>query len=134
MLEGVPGTTLPDGDQVGYLRSIDLGQGTITVDLAELLTGPAAVAAAREDTGHALTGDPLYIRNRDPKLYTIPVDPSGSYALIFAGAGTGPSSIGLEGLASAIGGDWGGISRPNPPFNLTVQDGRLTAAVQMSAP
>jgi hypothetical protein len=132
--EDTPGDALPDGDQVGYLKAIDLGAGTVTVDLAELLTGPEAVAAYQQDTGNALDGDPVYVRNRNPKLRTVPIDPGGTYAVIYSASCCGPTSVTLDGLAEAIGGDWQGVTAPNPPFNLTVQDGRVTAAVQIYQP
>jgi hypothetical protein len=72
-----PGDALPDG-QVGYLRAIDLGAGTVTVDLAELLTRTAAGDAYQDDTGQVLDGEQFYVRNRNPRLRTAPIDPSGS--------------------------------------------------------
>jgi hypothetical protein len=132
--EDVPGDTLPDGDQVGFIHSIDLGAGTATVDLAELLTGPAAARAYREDTGSALDGELIYLRNRDPRLRTVRIDPKGSYAVIYSATCCGPTSVPVEGLAEAVGGDWQGISSPDPPFNLTVTDGTLVAAVQIYRP
>jgi hypothetical protein len=132
--EDVGGDSLPEGDQVGYLHSIDLRAGTVTVDLAELLTGPAAVAAYREDTGKQLDGDPVYVRNRNPKLRTVPIDPAGSYGIIYSASCCGPTSVTLDGLAEAIGGDWQGVTRPNPPFNISVAGNRVTAAVQIYQP
>ncbi len=132
--EDVPGDALPDGDQVGYLRAIDLGAGTVTVDLAELLTGTAAADAYQDDTGQVLDGEQFYVRNRNPRLRTVPIDPSGSYAVIYAATCCGPTSVTLDGLAEAIGGDWQGITAPDPPFNLTVEGGTVTAAVQMYQP
>ena len=132
--EDVPGDALPDGDQVGYLKAIDLGAGTVTVDLAELLTGPEAATAYQQDTGRPLDGEQFYVRNRNPKLRTVPIDPSGSFAVIYSATCCGPTSVTLDGLAEAIGGDWQGITSPNPPFNLSVQNGTVTAAVQMYMP
>ena len=128
------GDGLPDGDQVGYLRAIDLGKGTVTVDLADLLTGPEAATAHQQDTGTPLDGEQVYIRNRDPALRTVPIDPAGSYAVIYSASCCGPTSVPIEGLAEAIGGDWQGITQPNPPFNLSVQGGRVTSAVQIYRP
>ena len=132
--EDVPGEVLPDGDQVGYLKAIDLRSNTVTVDLASLLTGPDAASAYQQDTGNALDGEQVYIRNRDPKLRTVPIDSAGSFAVIYAASCCGPTSVPIEGLAEAIGGDWQGITQPNPPFNLSVVDGTVTAAVQIYQP
>jgi hypothetical protein len=78
---GVPVTSPPpppvlaDGTYPTYIRGIDVGGATITVDVIQVFQDEAAVSAAIED------GKPrsearylyLYIRNQNPRLRTLPV-------------------------------------------------------------
>ncbi|MFN8051222.1 MAG: hypothetical protein U0Q22_07305 [Acidimicrobiales bacterium] len=71
---------VPDGTSFGYLKGVSISQSTITIDIAELLTGDAAVKAALEDgvlePGETSIDNDYYIRNKNPKLRTAPVSPS----------------------------------------------------------
>ena len=53
--------------------------GTITFDLACFFTGDAAVAAAGADGEEAFD---FYIRNQNPKLYTVPIAPDAEVFFI----------------------------------------------------
>lgn len=78
-----PGDVLPAGMWFGYATAFSAG--TLTFDLACFFTGAAGVAAAAAD------GDPdydldFYIRNMNPKLFTIDLDPGGTAYAIDASA------------------------------------------------
>jgi hypothetical protein len=72
------GATLPDGTVFGYITTLQVNDTTVTgeFDLAELLTGDAAVAAAQAD-GQVADND-YYIRNNSKKLRAITVDPDAA--------------------------------------------------------
>jgi hypothetical protein len=68
-------TALADGVYPTYVRSVDVQSATITVDVLQVFTGSAAHRAAIED-GVPWTNvryDPVYIRNENPLLRTLPV-------------------------------------------------------------
>jgi hypothetical protein len=73
--EASKGDTLPDGKVFGYITTLQVNDTTVTgeFDLAELLTGDAAVAAAQAD-GQEADND-YYIRNNNKKERAITVDP-----------------------------------------------------------
>ena len=74
-----PGDVLPAGIWFGYAKAFSAG--TLTFDLGCFFTGAAGVAAATADgeVGYDLD---FYIRNMNPKLFTIDLDPSGTaYAI-----------------------------------------------------
>lgn len=87
---------VPDGTNFGYVTSIDIGGSSVTIDIAELLTGDAAVKAAIEDgaldAGETSIDNDYYIRNRNPKLRTAPVAPTASVNVLAS-----PGSPDLEG-------------------------------------
>ena len=60
---------LPNGVWFGYATSVS--GATITFDLACFFTGDAAVAAATADAAEAFD---FYIRNQNPKTYSVPID------------------------------------------------------------
>jgi len=70
-----PGDALPAGMWFGFARASSAG--TLTFDLACFFTGPAGVAAATAD-GEAGYDLDFYIRNHNPKLFTISLDPGGT--------------------------------------------------------
>jgi len=68
-----PGNVLPDGIWFGAAEG--LSGSTLTFDLACFWTGAAAQAEAAADGEEAFD---FYIRNINPKVFTIPLDPAGS--------------------------------------------------------
>jgi hypothetical protein len=66
---------LADGDYPTYLRGVDVGSATITVDVLQVFEGDAAVKAAIEDGRPASEAQYLYvyIRNQNSRLRTLPV-------------------------------------------------------------
>jgi hypothetical protein len=77
-----PSDPVPDGNSFGYLKGVDVGGSTITIDIAELLTGDEAVQAAIEDgvlePGETSIDNDYYIRNKNAKLRTAPVAPTAT--------------------------------------------------------
>ena len=63
-------TDLANGRHYAYLKAFDRTKLTLTVDVAQFLTGEAAEKAAREDGEEAFD---YYIRNQNTKLRTLPV-------------------------------------------------------------
>jgi hypothetical protein len=66
---------LADGVYSTFVRAVDVQGGTVTVDVLQVFAGSAAHQAAIED-GVAWADvryDPVYIRNENPLLRTLPV-------------------------------------------------------------
>ncbi|HSM02802.1 MAG TPA: hypothetical protein VK960_10255 [Acidimicrobiia bacterium] len=85
-----PGDVLPAGMWFGFAKGFSAG--TLTFDLACFFTGAAGVAAATADgeVGYDLD---FYIRNMNPKLFTIDLDPDGTaYWIDASGPGVTPSA------------------------------------------
>lgn len=77
-----PSDPVPDGTSFAYLRGVDVGGSTVTVDIAQLLTGDEAVKAAIADGfiegGETSVPNDYYIRNQNPKLRIAPVAPTAA--------------------------------------------------------
>ena len=58
---------LPDGRHFGFVTALDPAQFRLVFDVAELLEGEEAVAAAEEDGG-AVTAEGRYVRNPDHRM------------------------------------------------------------------
>lgn len=67
------GDVLTAGMWFGFVEAI--GSGSVTFDLACFFTGDAAVAAATADGGEAFD---FYIRNQNPKTFTVPLLATGT--------------------------------------------------------
>ena len=67
---------LADGVYPTYVRAVDVQGATVTVDVLQLFTGTAAHQAAIDDgvPWADVRYDPVYIRNENPLLRTLPVD------------------------------------------------------------
>jgi hypothetical protein len=120
------GDALPDGVSFGYLTKITIGDttATATFDLAYLLTGDEAAAAAKAD-GKELDGD-FYIQNNNPKLREVPVDPHAEVIDIDYDAC-------CDGQPSTIADFATTIDHPTP-VNLTMADGVATKVEELYFP
>lgn len=123
-----PGDVLPAGMWFGFARAVS--SGDLTFDLACFFTGDAAVAAATADGEEAID---FYIRNKNPKLFTVPLDPTGTaYWLDATASDITPLPIAM--------GDWpvGGGYTPCPgeycPVWLFVNDGEVTELLEQYLP
>jgi hypothetical protein len=81
---------LPAGVWFGFAQAV--GGGNITFDLACFFTGAAAAAAATEDGEEVFD---FYIRNQNPKVYTVPISASAQVWYVDMITGPEPASIPL---------------------------------------
>jgi hypothetical protein len=67
---------LADGVYATYVRSVSVRGATVTVDVLQVFAGTAAHQAAIDDgvPWADVRYDPVYIRNENPLLRTLPVD------------------------------------------------------------
>jgi hypothetical protein len=96
-----PGDTLPDGIWFGDLKSVDVGVGTLSLDLNCFFTGAAADAAASADGETeipVLNG--YYIRNKVKKVYVVPTVADVAVFKLSSGGG-GPLVAAGNGPAAA---------------------------------
>lgn len=95
-------TALADGVYPTFVRTVDVPGATITVDVLQIFVGSDAHQAAIQDgvSWNDVRYDPVYIRNENPLLRTLPVAPDVHIKLI--GVCEAPSrSIGLTQLRNA---------------------------------
>jgi len=95
-------TALADGIYPAYVRGVDVQRATITVDVVQAFVGAAAHQAAIQDGAvwEDVRFDPVYIRNENPLLRTLPVAQDAHIKLI--GTCEAPSRwIGLTELRKA---------------------------------
>lgn len=134
---GGTGDPLPDGSNFGYVTAVSSGDRTITIDVAELLTGDAAVIAAIEDgvlePGAIGVDNDYYVRNRNPKLRTVPVAPDAVVVVLVT-----------PGSPDIVAGDLGAIEDQLPtyrqvggagvPVRVTASGGVVTRIDQVFFP
>jgi hypothetical protein len=92
-------TALADGVYPTYVRAVDVQDATVTVDVLQVFAGAAAHQAAIEDgvPWADVRYDPVYVRNENPLLRTLPV--ARSVKIKFIGMCTSPSRwVGLTEL------------------------------------
>lgn len=75
---------LADGVYPTYVRAVDIEGATVTVDVLQTFFGADAHQAALEDgkDWRDVRYDPVYIRNENPLLRTLPVAPDAHIKLI----------------------------------------------------
>jgi len=97
---------VPDGTSFGYVTAINIGGSTVTIDIAELLTGDAAVTAAIEDgalePGETSIDNDYYVRNKNPKLRTVTVGPTAPVNVLSSPGSPDLESGNLQKLAEAL--------------------------------
>ena len=92
-------TALADGTYPTFVRAVDLDGATVEVDVLQVFVGAEAHQAAIEDgvSWNDVRFDPVYIRNENPLLRTLPVARDAHIKLL--GMCEAPSrSIGLKEL------------------------------------
>jgi hypothetical protein len=96
-------TALADGVYPAYVRSVDVRGATVTVDVLQVFVGSEAHQAAVEDgvPWRDVRYAPVYIRNENPLLRTLPV--ARDARIKFMGECVAPSRlVGLTDLREAI--------------------------------
>jgi hypothetical protein len=89
---------LPAGVWFGFARAV--AGGAISFDLACFFTGAAGIAAATEDGEIGYDLD-FYIRNKNPKLYNVPISPSAQVYYVDMTGGPEPAPIALASWPTA---------------------------------
>jgi hypothetical protein len=121
---------LEDGAYPAYVRRVDVARGTVTVDLIQTFEGREAVRAAIEDglsrhDARAYLFAPVYVRNENPLLRTLPVSEDAAIRFADGCESSGDRTTVLRDLRRAI-----------TPFNesfyysLSVDRGAVTRVEQ----
>jgi len=95
-------TALADGVYPTYVRGVDVGGATVTVDVLQAFVGQAAHQAAIGDgvDWRDVRYDPVYLRNENPLLRTLPV--ARDVHITFMGVCIEPNRrVGLTALRNA---------------------------------
>jgi hypothetical protein len=120
---------LADGIYPAFVRAVDVQDGTVTVDVLQVFAGTAAHQAAIEDgvPWADVRYDPVYLRNENPLLRTLPVTRDAQ--IRFMGMCEAPSrQVGLTQLRAET-----------TPFNetfyyeMSVRDGSVVGIEQKIA-
>jgi hypothetical protein len=122
-------SALADGVYPAFVRTVDVQDGTVTVDVLQVFTGAAAHQAAIDDgvPWADVRYDPVYLRNENPLLRTLPV--TDDARIRFMGMCEAPSR--QAGLTR--------LQRETMPFNetfyyeMSIKDGSVVAIEQKIA-
>ncbi|MBI5157157.1 MAG: hypothetical protein HZA58_03995 [Acidimicrobiia bacterium] len=87
---------LPAGVWFGFAEAVS--GGVITFDLACFFTGDAAVAAATADGEEAFD---FYVRNQNPKVYSVPISPTAQVYYVDMITGPEPTPIAVSSWPTA---------------------------------
>lgn len=121
---------LDDGQYYAFIKQISfcaIPEGEMTFDMVELLTGAAALKAAKEDGEIPKEQDSIdndyYIRNRNPLLRTFPISEQPELKLLH-------DNSNLWQLARHVNGDSGPMGADQPYiaedlFLLTIEKGKI---------
>jgi len=121
-------TALADGDYPTFVRAVDVEGATVTVDVLQVFIGAEQHQAAIEDgvDWQNVMYDPVYIRNENPLLRTLPV--AGDARITFLGGCESPSrQAGLNQLRRE------GVGSETYYFEMSVIDGSVVAIEQKIA-
>jgi hypothetical protein len=119
---------LADGVYPTFVRAVDVQGATVTVDVLQVFVGPEQHEAAIEDgvDWRNVMYDPVYIRNENPLLRTLPV--AGDARITFLGGCESPSrQAGINQLRRE------GVGSETYYFDMSVIDGSVVAIDQKIA-
>jgi len=127
------GAVLADGRHPAFLKSVDLASRTIVIDVVQFFTGAEAAKAASEDGQESPPPNDYYIRNSNPRLRTLPVQPTARITVnILASDETGDAtknlSVDLVKLSSYF------PTEISPLFWVTVRNDRVSALEEQYLP
>jgi len=96
-------TALADGTYPTFVRAVDLDGATVEVDVLQVFVGAEAHQAAIEDgvSWNDVRYNPVYIRNENPLLRTLPVA-QGAHIKLLGTCEAPNRSIGLKELRNEI--------------------------------
>jgi hypothetical protein len=128
----VSGDVLPDGVWMGFAEAVS--GSVITFDLACYFSGDAADTAANADYGGSDGAEEgFYIRNQNPKVFTVPIAPTAAvYSIDAAGPTWFPESIALASWPS--GSSWLTCPGESCAVWLYVNGGVATGIVEQYLP
>ena len=123
-------TALADGVYAAFVRAVDVQGGTVTVDVLQVFVGAEQHQAAIEDgvPWADVRYDPVYIRNENPLLRTLPVTRDAQIRFMSVCEAAPSRQVGLTQLR-----------RETTPFNETfyyemaIKDGSVVAIEQKIA-
>jgi hypothetical protein len=121
-------TALADGVYPTFVRAVDVQGATVTVDVLQVFVGAEQHRAAIEDgvDWRNVMYDPVYIRNENPLLRTLPV--AGDARITFLGGCESPSrQAGLNQLRRE------GVGSETYYFEMAIIDGSVVAIDQRIA-
>jgi len=121
-------TALADGVYPTFVRAVDVQGATVTVDVLQVFVGAEQHQAAVEDgvDWRNVMYDPVYIRNENPLLRTLPV--AGDARITFLGGCESPSrQAGLNQLRRE------GVGSETYYFEMAIIDGSVVAIDQRIA-
>ncbi len=100
-------TALADGTYPAYVRAVDVRGGTLTVDVIQTFEGREAVRAAMEDglsrrDARQYRYVPVYVRNENPLLRTLPVAEDVGIELVEGCDSSGDRTMALRELRRAV--------------------------------
>lgn len=134
--ERVDDDSLDDGRHAGYVRSVDADARTMVVDVIRFLTGDDARTASMADGNGAEVANDYYIRNVNPKLWTLPFAEAVDVTLL-------DSSVGGSDAARSVPADVATLARVTAlrmapgdgnPFWITVAGGRVVKVEEQYLP
>jgi len=126
------GDAIPDGTSFGFVQGVGVANPTLTIDIAQLLTGDAAVLAAIEDGAIPATetsvDNDYYIRNQNPKLRTAAIA-TGAPIMMLVSIGS-PDSVpaNLTVLSRRF------ADQPGFPVQVSASGGRITRIDELFFP
>lgn len=129
---------MPEGTNFGFLVGVNVADGTIAIDLAELLTGDEAVVAAVEDgaidPAEPAVDNDYYIRNRNPKVRTVTVDRFAPIRVLRSAGEPDLVGTSLGGLAEEYARTVALGTEASMPVQVVVTAGVVTRIDQMFFP
>lgn len=130
-----PRTDLADGRHVGYVKAISTSTRTLTVDVAQWLEGTEAERAWRADGHTEELPYSFYVRNKNPRLRTLPFAPGVSVTVnTLAAEETGSSSKDVTVSVAKFASYFGTSHVTSAPFHLTLEDGVVVSVREQYLP
>ncbi|HVF73475.1 MAG TPA: hypothetical protein VM938_00395 [Acidimicrobiales bacterium] len=119
---------LADGRHAAYVKSVDVGARTVTVDVIEFLTGEEAVLASVGDGKGSEVPDDYYIRNHNARLRTLPLAPGAEVRVLDVLDPARSVAADADALVQLV------ATGSPTPYWLTVAGGRVAKVEQQYLP